>query len=541
MKDKLATAWKAIQKYHFWILTVLVLIVGMFAWMNATAEMAEQFETRKQKLSNDIKSVRTIAGEHNPPNQKVVGAIEAEHNELKENVLKAWEILYREQKAKNPWPGVLGEEFLAMIEAIGPADEIPVRFRDTYLYFIRDHFPQLFKLIDIRRPKVDETSAEGEEARMAGATGRMRNEDVEMTGKVEWDMADRQRILDRFDWQTRPATIQIRLAQEDLWVYEALLRIIKNTNEGATSFYNAAVKRIDTLLIGQDAAEMLKKPKDPFAKAPGQTGAAGGEMGMGMDMEMGMEGGMMEGEAMMMEGGRAGAQTEESIEADLLDGRYVNDQGIPLPYGAKHPFAEFKMMPIQMDLVMDQRRIPELLVECANSSMPVEVRQVGINPGEAGKIDFNRMGSGPRSSSSRRRSSGNMQMGEMEYMGMSGGMDYPGSDELVMGDFDVTVRIQGVIYIYNPPDRDKLGTGAGVEQTGEQPAPATPGEPAQPAVPATQPAEPTAPAAPADAPTEPTAPAASADAPTEPTAPAAPAAAPTEPAAPPNPPAETPP
>ena len=60
---------------------------------------------------------------------------------------------------------------------------------------------------------------------------------------------------------------------------------------------------------------------------------------------------------------------------------------MPLPYDAespyyvRHPFAEFKLMPIRMSLIMDQHRIPKLLVECANSNMPIEVRRVRIAVG----------------------------------------------------------------------------------------------------------------------------------------------------------------
>lgn len=117
-------------------------------------------------------------------------------------------------------------------------------------------------------------------------------------------------------------------------------------------------------------------------------------------------------------------------------------------------------------------------------------------------------------------------MMEMEYMGgemgMAGGRELGGDSELVMGEFDVSVRIQGIIYIYNPPDRDKLGTGAGTEEAPVEPetavqppveAPAAPAEPAAP--PETPPAGPGAaepPAAevesPAAAPPEPAAPAA---------------------------------
>ena len=88
-----------------------------------------------------------------------------------------------------------------------------------------------------------------------------------------------------------------------------------------------------------------------------------------------------------MPGGAAGATGgEEGRRRAMLEGRYVDDKGEPLLYEseypyAKHPYAEFKMMPIRMDLVMDQRRLPRLLVECANSNMPIEVRRIRIATG----------------------------------------------------------------------------------------------------------------------------------------------------------------
>ncbi len=42
--------------------------------------------------------------------------------------------------------------------------------------------------------------------------------------------------------------------QEDLWVYQALLKIIDNLNDRATGNYNAKVKEIQSLLIGGEAA-----------------------------------------------------------------------------------------------------------------------------------------------------------------------------------------------------------------------------------------------------------------------------------------------
>ena len=78
----------------------------------------------------------------------------------------------------------------------------------------------------------------------------------------DWDDTDRGQVLGHFDWPETPSTFQVVMAQEDLWVYEALLRVIKKANEGATTQANAAIKKIEALEIGQDAAKMWNDPKE---------------------------------------------------------------------------------------------------------------------------------------------------------------------------------------------------------------------------------------------------------------------------------------
>ena len=110
---------------------------------------------------------------------------------------------------------------------------------------------------------------------------------------------------------------------------------------------------------------------------PGGPGLGPGGPGMGPGGPGGP--GMGPGGPGAEPGGKAA-----SADAQFLDYRYVDDKGQPLPASdpeypyVKQPFAEFKMMPIRMSLVMDERRLPKLLVECGNSNMPIEVRRVRV-------------------------------------------------------------------------------------------------------------------------------------------------------------------
>ena len=144
--------------------------------------------------------------------------------------------------------------------------------------------------------------------------------------------------------------------------------------------------------------------------------------------------------------------TDEQIRQQLIQNRYVDDKGMPLSYDAsasplyaKHPYAEFKIMPVYMMLVMDQKRLPRLLVECANSKMPIEVRRVRISPAAAvGR---------PRKPGRRRAPFGRHGRHRSGGAGMGGQTQESGQS-------DIPVEIHAVIYIFNPPDREKLGKGA---------------------------------------------------------------------------------
>lgn len=505
--DKLKIFLEVLKKYHFWATCVVMLLVAIICWWVATAGLASQFQKRKTKLEGDFSGVQRIR--QNDPNDKVIEAIRDQETVLKEQVWKAWEILYNEQKEKNPFPTVLGEDFKRQFENLKPKGELPRKYRENYQNYIMRYLPILLDEVEILRPVEEEVPAPGvgrdaaagarparrmlgrglggrnPGAGMRGMGGAAETEQ-EWTGIVDWDSSNIQQLENRFIWDNTPSTLAVVLAQEDLWVIGALLRVIARTNEVATGPASAAVKQIEAIEIGREAIGNSSAAATPIfqpgAAASGQMGGGmmgggmrgGGMPGGGMDgggmrgMGGGMRGGGMMGGG-MRGGGMGGTAGTTSDAQVLLEGRYVDDKGMPLPATseypyAQHPYAEFKMMPIRMDLVMDQRRLPKLLVECANSNMPIEIRRVRVLKGKDGAVR-----SGARSARG-----GRGMMGPMGGRGQGGAVRTLGAPTDA-GVNDIPVEIYGVIYIYNPPDREKLGTGAASQE--EPVDAATVGEP----------------------------------------------------------------
>ncbi len=429
--DNVKVFMAALLKYHFWVLVVVALLAGLTCWAMATGNMAKQYQQRKQKLDGDLKKMQAIENEPDHPNDKVLETIRKRQTALADNVFTAWSKLYQQQQEKNPWPTVLGEEFSTVMKQLAEDEEIPENFRQLYQTFIAKHFVQLRDQIGVLQ-RIDDGSAtarnptrpEGEEIR-AG----------EYRGIVFWDERDRSRMEAAFSWSTVPTSAQVRFAQEDLWVYEALLRIIKNVNSRATGYHDAAIKRIDTMAIGKEAGAAWSKFEASRAAAGGSSDSGGSSAPQ-----------LRAGEVL----------TDELIAAMLKENRYLDQNQRPLRAADPQPFAEFKMMPVQLQLYMRQRSIPELLVQCTNSNMPVEV-----------KVLRTRSNEGVISTSSTD--------GAASRTGTAAAADEKSRQYVV-------VEVLGIIYIYNSPDRSKVqAAGAGGAPSGGEDEPKPPAESQPPA------------------------------------------------------------
>ncbi len=543
------------KHFLFWILITVALVLGFVFWFLGYRKVSADYEARISELEQLKSQVAAIGP--GTPNPGVIDATSKQVELLKAEVLSAWDFLYRVQKAKNRWPEALSPQFRRVINSLRPGDEIPELYREEYLNFIEDHFPSLFEIIDLRHRKDQDlkelvslasgptagTAAGGYpgytggypgatgyeaygagegEGEYGGEYGAPGMTSQEMVGTVEWDPASIGVLKSRFAWQSVPDSQTIWDAQEDLWVYEALLRVIRDTNEGATGFHNAAIKKIEELSIGPEAAQRIQSGRSVLFSAGAVPGGSGTAM-----MGSGYEG---EGEY-EYEGGEGGEMMgPPGYGLPQQRARYVDADGNPVPPGSDPPFAEFKMMPVYLRLIMDQRRIDRLLVNCANSSMPVRVTRVAIRPEKTVPADLGRLPSaeGAEGEYGYEGEGGYEAAGYGEYggggygaggygagygggygAGYGGGYgegEYEGGSGYGMGGasdltnqlggeyspYDLRVEVEGIIYIFNPPDREKLGTGTESDTNPENDVPETSPVPA--GVPGATPAAPSGPA-----------------------------------------------
>lgn len=125
-----------------------------------------------------------------------------------------------------------------------------------------------------------------------------------------------------------------------------------------------------------------------------------------------------------------------STDTEILANRYLDPEGVPYPGESENFGIEYRKLPIRMLLTMDQRMIPEVLVECANATLPIEVTRVIVNRDKSNNQGF----SG--------RTSNRNQRGLMGQRGRN-------NQGAIQRDLS-EVEIQGIVLIYEPPDESVL-------------------------------------------------------------------------------------
>ena len=452
---------KQVQKYHFWLLALLMPLVLVPLAFTADAKLLKDIDTRSSAVEAKVKSIESVKSKSaeglegfGHPQSDWAELITRSNNTLREQILSEWTYLWDQQKAIRTWPAPadIGADFLRAISRLKPDQELPARFRDRYLQRIRRVVQKLPSRIDAKESMEALGGDSGFGRGDFGMSPEMGITDEDTDNRVVWNATDQNELFQTFYWASTPSTKQVLLAQEELWAYEILCDAVAKANNDSTGSHNATIPYISQLAVGYRAAE-----EDPGGRKGGRlkTKSAGFDDYMEMDMDMGMDGEMMGkpanprfanvgGDGMQdvmydeFTGMPIDSASEDSDEA-LLNWIYVDSEGTPLESElvAESPDTKFvHYIPFCLKCRVDQRKLDLLLRSFATMLVPIDVRQVRVNPGSADSM-YGEEG---------------MNGGEM----MSGmGSDAMSTDGVRRYDFNVELR--GAIALAQKPDATVLG------------------------------------------------------------------------------------
>ena len=457
--DQVRTILKVIWTQRFWVLGTIATIVSVVCWNMAAGTLQSEFSKRKSAIDGAYNAVNGIKNERPHPNDAVNEGVLRQAKQQRDYVREVWKELYEEQRSKVlSWPESIGEEFVTYMEKRNFRDSINSTMRGFYHNYIENRFDALLDIVKAQKNTTGRAARGGYGGEFGGEYGggvASADADTEEDDYlVQW--LDQTKLQQKLLFKKKPSPTQVWITQEDLWVYETLLHVIADTNQarGATRPDNTAVRVIVELQVGSAASpKSTSKVYIPVAEegAGGRGGEFGGEFGgeyggyggyggefggefggeYGGGGEFGGEYGGRGGEYGGY-GGEFGGMGMEGGGGDtaLLMNRYLDAEGNPDPGdGETVGSAEFRQLPIRMKLMMDQRWIPRILIECANAALPVEVKQLRINPSLSGG-NFGTRGTVNRGMNNIRGLEPDANLAEVE--------------------------IRGVVYIYNPPATEQL-------------------------------------------------------------------------------------
>lgn len=435
--DKVKHFFAQVKRHHFWLLTVVAVALGLTGWAKTTGELKTKTATKLQEVEKHFKDVDGVQPPLPNPD-KWNTKVQQETARLAADVLAAWTMVYERQSTEVlKWPEIPfnrdGMSFPEYVQTVPLGEEMDQDAREAYSTYVVELFPKLLEIVDAAPAgKGRETERRGAKSRSAKPESSTAAAAEDRDYKVNWQALSQEETRRLLELPALPTTAQVRRVQEDLWVTEAILRVIAEVNAKATGSHNAKIKSIDQLTFGKPAAARFAEglAPDVVEKLPAVSGEAG------------------EVPAAPAAASTPTAPTGDGGAPSEDDGRYVNETGAPLASAAENP-AEFKRIPVFLELTIDQREIAVLLAECAESPLPVEVRQFAM-------LQLGRQNQASRSVTSA-KPSGPVSSASGEKVDVSERF----RREAGIGPYDVRVQIAGIIYIYNPPNKALLSVTGG--------------------------------------------------------------------------------
>ncbi|MCG8587412.1 MAG: hypothetical protein MI757_22120 [Pirellulales bacterium] len=337
--DKLKPIFKIIQKYHIWVLCVLIIGTAVGALFASSGKLAKSAKATEGKVKGLDAKAQGLVNTPKPPNQSWLDAKDAQTAKEREHIASKWEKIYKNQQEELVWPEAAGgQAFADKIEqqmGLTRLDKIQEEQFEKYAAGVFDSMLEIVKAEPRYRTAPAAVDDKKKTPPPRGGAAKVKQPasgglpPVRAGYVVGWTPASQKRIADpllrwgnEIDFKA-PTARRAKATQRDIWIYETLLKAIAAANADATANYMAKVKYIVDLRIGDDVSLAAAQPADGKAK--------------GNDK------------------GKAATQVRRA----------------PRPPNKSAGIAE--SVPVRMDLIIDQRHLALLLAKCSNRKLPIEV------------------------------------------------------------------------------------------------------------------------------------------------------------------------
>ena len=331
--DKLKDFLKQAVKYRFWIASGLSVLLPLIGYLVASGSINDKTKKATETITSADKGVQTYL-QPGLPNAQYPPLVNDKKAVLATDVEKAWDKLYARQAPLLKWPEIVEERFHTWGRK-WPEDvdkgAVQAAIGDYVLAYDKS-VEETFKKVKPWDP-------------------------MEGTGIVV--VPDKMVLLRPavFDVAKPPDLGKVWASQERLWIQGTLLDAIAKINGAAKDWDGAIVKQISAMEVGSPIAQDQKSiaKGDTVEAAPSLTPdadaaapAPAAETNDPMSAMMSAMGGM----------GRGGAATATE---DV--------------YYLKTESTAYKILPVQMTVLVDQNRLQDFFIGLENSPMAIQVME----------------------------------------------------------------------------------------------------------------------------------------------------------------------
>jgi hypothetical protein len=320
--DQLKDILKQMIKHRFWIAVGISALLPVIAYAVGSGPIKDKAKTKTDAIRSANDGVKKYAG-GTVPNAEYKPAVDARTAELVKDVNASWKKLYERQATLLTWPKTVEERFRTW-ERKWPENVDPgavqiaiIEYVTAYPKFVSEVY-QTFKPFDV----------------------------VEGTGLVS---APAEEILLRpfpFTESNPPELGRVWAAQERLWTQRTLLEVVAEVNKDAKDWNTATIKQINLLEVGNGAAQ------DQRSIAKGETlNEAPAIVNPAAPPPPPAEGGGTPGQAPIVQ------QNPDSV------------------FYIKNDSTQFKILPFQISVLIEQDRVQNLLTALENSPMAIQVME----------------------------------------------------------------------------------------------------------------------------------------------------------------------
>ena len=345
--DQLKEILRQAIKYRFWIAVGISALLPMIAYFLGVGAVKEEAVKKTGEITKADTAVQKYSS-GTPINGDYKPVVADKTEALTKDVQNTWKKLYDRQKNLLKWPERVHESLTKWGRAWPDAAVADSSKVHAVVVDYIEAYPKVVTEVYKTCNPFDPVDGKGVVAAPPEA---------ELLHPATFDQAK------------PPSLGKVWGGQERLWVQRALLEVIATVNKAAKDWDGAIIKQINLLNVGtpsaQDQQSLAKAEQaekapdivDPNKPAESTESADSG----GMAQMAAMYAHSMGGGGSAMGGG---AQTEEVY--------YIHTDS-----------TQFKIMPVQLSVLIEQNHIQDLLIALENSPMSVQVMDFEMGKPEA--------------------------------------------------------------------------------------------------------------------------------------------------------------